>query len=171
VIKITRPTLPDLPSLTRLAIQSFWESHGHSAAAEDIAGYVGNKLTEEVFRQELLDEDNIFQLLHYNGQPAGYSKIILHSANGYIAPKNVTKLERLYFLKEFHGLGLAQQLFEHNRLMALQAGQTGIWLNTWTGNHRAVAFYQKLGFAIVGHTDFKISERHSNPNYVMYLEW
>jgi len=38
-------------------------------------------------------------------------------------------------------------------------------------NHRAVDFYKKAGGVIVGNTDFKISETHSNPNHIMYFEF
>jgi len=169
MISITKPNLNDLPILTEIARKSFWESHGHSAAAEDIQGYVNSKLNEEAFRAELLDERNIFHWMHHNRRPAGYSKIVLDSPLEEVAAQNVTKLERLYFLEEFHGLGLAQQLFEHNLHIAKQANQAGVWLCTWTENHRAIAFYQKLGFQIIGESNFKISERHSNPNHVMYL--
>jgi ribosomal protein S18 acetylase RimI-like enzyme len=78
-------------------------------------------------------------------------------------------MERLYFLAEFHGLGLAQQLFDFNLHIAKQANQAGIWLYVWKENHRAVAFYQKMGFEIVGEGLFKISETHYNPNHVMFL--
>jgi diamine N-acetyltransferase len=166
---ITKPSLDDLPILTDIARKSFWESHGHSAAAEDIEGYVDNKLTEEAFRTELLDERNIFHLIFHNGRPAGYSKIVLDSPLENIAAQNVTRLDRLYFLQEFHGLGLAQQLFEHNLHIAKQSKQAGIWLCTWTENHRAIAFYEKMGFQIIGESNFKISERHSNPNHLMGL--
>ncbi len=169
MISITKPSLDDLPILTEIARKSFWESHGHSASAEDIKGYMDSKLTEEAFRTELLDERNIFHLIFHNGRPAGYSKIVLDSPLENIAAQNVTRLDRLYFLQEFHGLGLAQQLFEHNLHIAQQAKQAGIWLCTWTENHRAIAFYEKMGFQIIGESNFKISERHSNPNHLMGL--
>jgi ribosomal protein S18 acetylase RimI-like enzyme len=48
--------------------------------------------------------------------------------------------------------------------------EAGVWLYVWKENHRAVAFYQKMGFEIVGEGLFKISETHYNPNHVMYLD-
>lgn len=166
---ISHPTLADLQQLVDLARRSFWESHGHSAPAEDIEAYMNGKLTEETFFTELLDQRNSFRWIHYEGQPAGYSKIILDCPNEFVAAPNVTKMERLYFLEAFHRLGMAQLLFAHNLELAKQANQVGLWLYVWKENHRAVAFYKKLGFEIVGEGDFKISERHYNPNYIMFL--
>ena len=84
---------------------------------------------------------------------------------------HVTKLERLYLLEAFHGLQLGYQLFDFNVQISKQAHQSGIWLFTWTENHRAIAFYQRLGFQIVGKSNFKISENHYNPNHVMWLRY
>jgi ribosomal protein S18 acetylase RimI-like enzyme len=46
-----------------------------------------------------------------------------------------------------------------------------MWLYTWTGNERAVSFYLKAGFKIIGSHNFKISATHSNPNHRMLLEF
>ena len=46
-----------------------------------------------------------------------------------------------------------------------------MWLYVWTENHRAVNFYNNLGFKIVGEYDFKIFETHSNPNHQMLLSY
>lgn len=166
---ISHPTPADLRQLSALASKALWESHGHSCAYEDMASYIAKRLSEEALLAELLDERNTFHWMHHEGRPAGYSKIILDCPHGLVAAQNVTKLERLYFLAEFHGLGLARQLFDFNLNIAKQAQQAGVWLYVWKENHRAVAFYQKMGFEIVGEGLFKISETHYNPNHVMFL--
>ncbi|MCU0346292.1 MAG: GNAT family N-acetyltransferase [Saprospiraceae bacterium] len=166
---ITKPTNLDLPLLSALASKALWESHGHSCAHEDMNLYITTRLSEESLLTELLDERNIFHWMQHEGRPAGYSKIILDCPHESVAAQNVTKMERLYFLAEFHGLGLAQQLFDFNLNIAKQAKQAGVWLYVWKENHRAVAFYDKMGFEIVGKGLFKISETHYNPNHVMFL--
>ena len=57
---ITKPNPDDLPILTEIARKTLWESHGHSAAAEDMQTYLDNKVTQEALRAELLDERNCF---------------------------------------------------------------------------------------------------------------
>jgi len=44
-----------------------------------------------------------------------------------------------------------------------------MWLFVWTENHKAINFYKKAGFKIVGQHDFQISATHSNPNHQMLL--
>ena len=80
--------------------------------------------------------------------------------------ENITKLERIYLLKEFY---LGAELFEYNVRLAKENNQKGMWLFVWVENERAVNFYKKNGFVIIGSHDFKISETHSNPNHQMFL--
>jgi ribosomal protein S18 acetylase RimI-like enzyme len=81
------------------------------------------------------------------------------------------KLERLYLLKEFYDKKLGNALFQFNCDLAKQHSQKGIWLFVWTGNHRAIRFYDKAGFKIIGSHNFKISEDHSNPNHQMLKQF
>ncbi len=46
-----------------------------------------------------------------------------------------------------------------------------MWLFVWKENQRAVNFYDKAGFKIIGNYEFKLSKTHSNPNYQMFLKY
>ncbi|MEI9809852.1 MAG: GNAT family N-acetyltransferase [Bacteroidota bacterium] len=107
----------------------------------------------------------------YKTQAVGFSKIIFNSPHPLIGSAAVTKLERLYLLKEFYDLKLGLTLFKFIVSLSKEENQDGIWLFVWTENQRAVTFYKKNGFKIAGNVDFRISETHSNPNHVMYLEY
>ena len=69
----------------------------------------------------------------------------------------------------FHNLKLGWELFNFNVKQSKAQQQVGMWLHTWTENQKAINFYSKAGFKIIGHHDFKISETHCNPNYQMLL--
>jgi len=97
--------------------------------------------------------------------------LFFNSPHPNIALQNVTKLERLYLLKEFYGLKLGLQLFNFNVALSKQNNQAGMWLFVWKGNNRAVDFYKKANFEIVGGYDFKLTETHSNPNHQMFLRF
>lgn len=157
--------------LTDIGKTSFIASHGHSASADDIQQYVNAKYTQEVFQTELNDAKNMYHLINYKNEPAGYSKIILNEKFANIQLENVTKLERLYLLEEFYNLKLGYELLKYNIELAKQNKQVGIWLFVWKENHQAFNFYKKMGFEIIGDYNFKISETHSNPNHQMLLRF
>jgi len=161
----------DFQLLAGIGKTSFIESHGHSAKAADINRYLHEKYSDETIKDELADPKNIYLILYHQGQPAGYSKIIMNSPHPAIPLKNVAKLERLYLLKEFYGLKLGDKLFARNLELARDNKQSGMWLFVWKENHRATGFYRKEGFKIIGSYDFQLTETHSNPNHHMFLEF
>jgi len=168
---IIKATSEDFQLLADIGKVSFIESHGSSASGADISKYVNEKFTDEVIRNELADQKNIYHIIYHDNRPAGYSKIIFNSSHPDIPEKNVTKLERLYLLKEFYGSKSGPTLFHTNLELSRNNHQAGMWLFVWKGNHRAFAFYQKKGFKVIGSYDFKLTAAHSNPNYHMLLKY
>ena len=67
-------------------------------------------------------------------------------------------LNRFYVDHAWHGRGVALALMsavhEHTRAR----GHDGLWLSTWERNTRAIRFYEREGFAIVGTTWFQLGE-------------
>lgn len=171
MISIKKATLNELVLLTRLAKTSFVESHGHSGPAKDINSYIDSNFNLENFENEIKDPKNNYYIIYYNAKPAGFSNIIFNAPYESIKEKNSSKLSRLYLTKEFTGLKLGKALFEFNVALSKQTGQTGMWLYVWTENKPALNFYKKAGFIKVADTFFKISENHSNPNYIMHLKY
>ncbi|MEO8447490.1 MAG: GNAT family N-acetyltransferase [bacterium] len=166
---IIRAGEKDINLLAEIGRISFIESHGSSAAAEDIEAYVNANYTYEAFRNDLIDPEKIYHVIYYEGRVAGYSEIVFNDPHPESKQKNFTKLNRLYMLKEFYGMKLGYELFRFNVGLSKQNDQLGMWLYVWKENHRAVTFYEKAGFKIIGNHDFRISDKHSNPNHRMLL--
>jgi ribosomal protein S18 acetylase RimI-like enzyme len=168
MIEIVKAGENNTPLLAEIAVQTFIESHGHSAGKSDIEAYIQKNYTLAAVRNELSDPGNIYHIIYYNNEPAGYSKIVLtHPYEG--GDENLTKLERLYLLGKFYNLKLGQELFRFNKQLSIDNKQSGIWLYVWKENQRAINFYLKNGFVINGSHDFRLSERHTNPNHRMIL--
>lgn len=166
------PASPDqAETIAQLGRQSFRESHGHSAAAGDIDAYISSKYTTAVMEADLERKENNYYLIYDQDQLAGYSNIVMDTR----APDQdlfpLAKLDRIYILQSFYDRKIGKALFEFNHQLAMQQAQKGIWLYTWKENHRAIRFYERHGFRIIGSTDFPISANHSNPNHIMLLEF
>lgn len=166
---IQKSSPADAPLLVGLGTKTFLESHGHCTSATDVQTYLDAQYSLSTLEAELSNEENIFHTILFENKAVGYSKIIFNRPHPLIKNTAVTKLERLYILREFYDLKLGKTLFEFNVELSKAANQIGMWLFTWKENHRAIRFYQKAGFEIIGSADFKISETHSNPNHVMFL--
>jgi ribosomal protein S18 acetylase RimI-like enzyme len=168
-IRISRGNLCNVDELQNLAVRTFKESHGHSAAPIDIQEYIDNRFTLANIKTELLDAANLFHLIYCGEQLIGYSKIILNTDYEKKTPNNSCKLERLYVLKKFHGTEVGKLLMDFNIQLAKENQQSGIWLYVWTENRRAIHFYEKYGFVQIAETVFQISINHGNPNFILHL--
>ena len=157
--------------LSEIAIKTFISSHGASASVIDIQAYIKEKYTVQQFENELNNPANLYYFICLNDQIAGFSKMVLNVPFNEMNENNFAKLERLYLLEEFYDKKLGNALFQFNCDLAKQHSQKGIWLFVWTGNHRAIRFYDKAGFKIIGSHNFKISEDHSNPNHQMLKQF
>lgn len=166
---IRKATTGDVTALLHLARQTFVESHGHSATTEHINDYMNRKFTESSLLSELTDENSVFFVFEDEHALIGYSKIILDCPHPDINAAPVAKLERIYILQSHHGKNIGQALFDTNKDLAIAQHQQGIWLYVWTENHRAVSFYKRNGFQVIGSYDFEIAADHTNPNHRMWL--
>lgn len=171
MIRIETPTFADLEELTAVAKQTFVQSHGHSASKNDVDSYLEANYSVDIFKAEINNPDFVYRVLFYNNELVGYSKVVYNNPISAINEMNITKLDRIYILEKFHGSGLGVKLFNYNINLAKDNGQLGIWLFTWIENKRAIGFYEKMGFKIVGSYDFKLSANHTNPNHQMYLKF
>ena len=170
MISIKRATEKDYKSIVQIGNISVWEAHRDSCSAKDMKEYLEKNYNDITIKEELNNSNNLYHTLNYNGRPVGFSKIVLNTGQPNIAQENVTKLDRIYLLKEFQELKLGFELLKFNIELSKKNNQSGIWLFTWIGNTRAVNFYLKAGFKIIGSHMFKVSETHSNENHEMFLD-
>jgi ribosomal protein S18 acetylase RimI-like enzyme len=166
---IFKATENDFKSIVNIGTVSVEEAHRASCSKKDLNAFLKSAYNDETIKKELQDPKNIYHLLAFNDKPVGFSKIILDAGHPDILQKNITKLDRIYLLKECHGLKLGYQLLKFNIDLSINNNQAGMWLFTWVGNQRAVDFYLKMGFTIAGSDKFKITETHYNPQHLMYL--
>ncbi|WP_249183226.1 GNAT family N-acetyltransferase [Burkholderia cenocepacia] len=68
------------------------------------------------------------------------------------------EIHQIYLRRGTQGTGAGRALFDA-ALAYLAATRPGpVWLGVWSGNAKAIAFYEKAGFKRVGTYDFKIGE-------------
>jgi ribosomal protein S18 acetylase RimI-like enzyme len=171
MISIIKATENDVATIAKIGRQSFIEAHKTCAPEKILTTYLDNKFTLDILKEELSDSSNHFYLISYKNQIAGYSKVVFNCSHPNIKSGKITKLERLYLLKEFYDYKLGYQLYQFNIKLSKKYNQEGMWLFVWVENERAINFYKRTGFKIVGKHDFEISENHSNPNHQMLIEY
>jgi ribosomal protein S18 acetylase RimI-like enzyme len=166
ISKATEQDCYSIASIGRIAVA---ESHKDSCSPEVMNEFLEKNYNSGAIREELNDINNIYYLIQYNDGPVGFSKIVLNARHPNLTNENVTKLDRIYLDKQFYGLNLGSKLLQFNIELSRNNNQAGMWLYTWIGNDRAINFYLKAGFKIVGSYKYYVTETHFDVSHQMLL--
>ena len=87
-----------------------------------------------------------------------YVQLRFDAAEPLIAGERAVEIQRFYVDALHHGAGLAHQLMAHVLARTDAAGYAVLWLGVWERNARALAFYRKWGFEVVGEHIFVVGD-------------
>lgn len=88
--------------------------------------------------------------------PVGYSMVTRPDLPIEDPAEGDVELKRIYLLSRFHGSGAGRRLMEAAVDGARAMGGRRLFLGVFAGNARAVRFYEKSGFAVVGKRTFQM---------------
>lgn len=171
MVSIRKATVNDVANIIAIGTKTFLETYLTNTPKEAVETFIKQTFDKTTVTEELLNPAIYYHLIYQEDTLVGYSKIVLNVANPNIRQQHITKLDRFYVLKEFHGQNFGKQLFDYIVNFTQTKQQEGIWLYVLIENKRAVNFYTKNNFKIVGYHDFVISETRTNPNHVLFLEY
>jgi ribosomal protein S18 acetylase RimI-like enzyme len=154
---VFRPAvIGDAPALSVFAERSFRETFGPDNRPEDMDLYCHKAFGTEIQQRELTDPEVITFLALSETTIVGYGQIRLGSRTTCIACDNAAEIQRLYIGGAWHGKQLAQALLRKLVGAAARSGTECIWLGVWERNARAIRFYEKAGFSVVGEHEFSL---------------
>lgn len=145
----------DARLLADLAEKSFRATFGAENSDSDMNLYCQQTFGESLQRRELLDRDTVTLLCFHEGVVAGYAQLCWKEGPSCLSTtKSMGEIRRIYVLEDFHGRGVAQALMRAS-IEEMEKRDTDIvWLGVWENNPRAMAFYQKLNFEVIGEHEF-----------------
>jgi GNAT superfamily N-acetyltransferase len=144
--------------LSEIGAETFYETFVEQNTPENMAAYLAESFSPEKQALELNDPASKFLILEMDGQAAGYARVYFGGAPEGVISKRPMELVRIYARKAWVGKGIGAQLMQACLGEAKQAGCDVIWLGVWEMNQRAIAFYQKWGFATVGTHEFRLGD-------------
>jgi ribosomal protein S18 acetylase RimI-like enzyme len=157
LIRSARPD--DVEALAALAARTFRDAFGSQNDPADLALHVARHYSLDHMGAEIADPATTTLLAVVDDQLAGYAQLFDRPAP-VAPPAGVTgpgrMLHRFYFDQAWVGRGLAQPLMAAVKADAIRRGAAFLWLTVWERNPRAIAFYRKSGFGVVGSTTFEV---------------
>lgn len=147
-------TISDASALSSFAARCFQETFGPESRPSDMEAYLAKAFSPAAQAAEIADSAAIVILAlddgTSDGQLAGYAHLITHNTD--------MELKRLYVDAAWKGHGLAARLMDRILEECRRCGADRLWLTVWTQNHRAIAFYDKVGFRVSGSETFMLGE-------------
>jgi len=154
-----RLALPgDAPSLAILAERTFRDAFGARNSPENMDLHCAKCFGPDIQLREIGERGLVTTLADEAGRLAGFTQLRLARPSPAVTARKPAELGRIYMTVEWHGRGLAQSLMNQALADAARAGCDVLWLGVWEHNPKAMAFYRKFGFEIVGTQSFMLGQ-------------
>lgn len=147
----------DAGALSRLAARAFPEACPPTSDPTDIADYVATELTPARFAVHL--GEHVVLVVDDPTRPGellGYAMLCLVPPPVPVPGTNAIELKRIYADPTAIGSGVGGAMMRASLRQASELGHDCVWLGTNQKNSRAIHFYQRFGFDIVGVRTFQV---------------
>lgn len=146
----------DAGALARFAEVTFRHTFAADNSAADMDAYCAGAFGEALQRAEIEDASLVTLLVEEQGRIVGYAQFGPGAEPECVPGRPAWELRRLYVEPELKGSGMARDLMAQVFESAARGGATAVWLGVWERNPRAIRFYEKAGFAVVGDHVFQL---------------
>lgn len=141
-------TVNDIPELSRLGMQSYWEHYRYLWTGDEYARwYMNLSFGPESLARQMQDPNVAFYFIESNHEPAGLLK--LRQGQHWTGKAgDYTELEKIYLVKSSSGKGLGSQVLVQLMQYESEKNTRSIWLKCMDSS-LALFFYKKAGFVEV----------------------
>ena len=153
-----------------VGIRSYEEHYLHLWPNSDPSPYFDNNYTEEIVTKELLNDNLQHYLVVYDLEPVGLFKLVNNAALQSYRSEDALLVEKIYLLADYSGMGLGKACLHFIIEKARKKGKEIIWLDTMK-NGRAVEFYLKFGFEIVGEKELPYPSALDSQKAMVILQY
>lgn len=147
---IRRAVPGDAAQLAQLAARTFKDTFAAANSAEDMAKHLAKTYGSAQQGIEIASRDMHTLLVEDAGVAIAYAQLRRDLMPDCVRGHAPIELWRFYVDTPAIGRGVAQRLMAAVNDAALAAGADTLWLGVWEHNARALAFYRKCGFHLVG---------------------
>jgi tRNA (guanine37-N1)-methyltransferase len=158
----------DATGLSDLAAVTFPLACPPGTAPEAIAEHLVHHLSADRFADYLADDNRSILVAEDENGFCGYTMLIAGDPTdadvaAAISIRPSIELSKVYVLAGSHGHGVSAPLMAATLDHARTRGVVGVWLGVNQQNTRALRFYEKSGFRVVGRKTFRLGpELHSD---------
>jgi ribosomal protein S18 acetylase RimI-like enzyme len=157
-IRFRRAVEDDALALSVLAEATFRAAFAESNTAANMQLHCAASYGQALQLAEIREPGRETWVAEFDGRLVAYVQLQFDAASPGTSGKGSVEIQRFYVDASHHGAGLAHQLMAHVLARADANGYSVLWLGVWERNARALAFYRKWGFEVVGEHIFKVGD-------------
>jgi ribosomal protein S18 acetylase RimI-like enzyme len=157
-IRIRRAEEDDALELSMLAERTFRAAFAELNSAANMQKHCASYYGQALQLAEIRDSSRETWVAEAGARLVAYVQLRLDAASPVISGERPVEIQRFYVDASHHGAGLAHQLMAHVLARAEAVGSAVVWLGVWERNQRALAFYRKWQFDVVGEHTFKVGD-------------
>jgi ribosomal protein S18 acetylase RimI-like enzyme len=161
-IQIRRAEENDALALSVLAEATFRAAFSQLNTAANMQLHCAASYAQALQLAEIRDPGRETWVVEGESRLVAYAQLRLDATAPEISDKRSVEIQRFYVDASYHGAGLAHRLMAHVLARVEAAGYAVLWLGVWERNARALAFYKKWGFEVVGEHTFKVGDDPQN---------
>jgi ribosomal protein S18 acetylase RimI-like enzyme len=168
-ISIRRCSTADAEPVAALASRLFVESYGPTHPEPELSRYLARSFAVPVIR-DFIEEQGATILVaeEGHGEPVGYAHIRpAPQPPAGVPGDRVLEIARFYIDGSRQGRGIGAALMEECFADARSRGADVLWLQVWKEAPWAIGFYKRMGFTVVGSTEFHFGEQQIGQDHVM----
>lgn len=161
MIEIIQAGSTHFSTIRNIALQTWPPTFGDILTGEQIDYMLEMMYSIPALQEQVNQKGHTFILAREADTFLGFAS---YEPNYQGQPK--TKIHKIYVLPTAHGKGLGKVLMDHIREFALSHQNPTLTLNVNRYN-RAVQFYERIGFQVVGQEDISIGNGYLMEDFIM----
>lgn len=161
---LIRDALPcDALCIGVLGMQVFLDTYATEGIRSGIANEALQAFAPAAISRLMAQPGTVLVVAECNGHLVGFAQVKLRAEHAMIPAPDIAELQRLYIQERFTGLGIGYRLLQAAEQQAAQGGASSLWATVWAGNERALGFYPRRGYALLGSPTYSFQgETHEN---------
>jgi diamine N-acetyltransferase len=166
---IRRAEINDLENITVLKQQVWIATYAVEGLRKEFSNYVLSEFTLDKVRETILDKNKLLLVAQIDNHIIGCVEIDFESQCPIPLEKKQPEIAVLYILERYTGIGIGAELLIETLSELKKMNFKAAWLTAYHKNERAIRFYKKNDFKIIGVAYFEM-DGNSYENKVMMVE-
>lgn len=160
-----QPRLEEVERLAALGSNLFVDTFGHLYSPENLRSFLDRVHSPAGVLSDL-QSGSVYWIAEVDNEWIGYCKFgSVHVPIEETREKGV-ELKQLYVTRPYHGKQVASHMMKLFNNWARQQQAEVAFISCWSENARALAFYRRYGFEVVGRYHFMVGD-HADEEFIL----